>query len=155
MEAVRVCRNEKADYLLSRDTLEENDFETGAVHLSYSRLTSNMYYYRGYSLLEVWDEDWYCIDIRPNWRAAIVVMDGQAPIGGTYSHFKIYIRDLGIQTVTHNSPIIIANAGNQAIRCYFKLFPDTAIYVSEHMPSMVGGAVVQYTIEIAREEPIS
>lgn len=135
--------------LVTRDIHEVNDRDTEATYLSDRTLISNMYYYRGYSTLEVWDEDWYYIDIPSGWRASLIVSDGEAP-GGISSHFKIYIRDQETRDVIHDGEIPISNYGNVAIRCYFKLYPDTSTYVANDMTAGVGGAIISYTIKIAQ-----
>jgi hypothetical protein len=134
--------------LVTRDLWEPNDQEESATLLSDTTIIANMYFYQSYQGLKVRDEDWYCMDIPPGWRASVVVNDSKAP-SGLESHFKIYIKDRETNKVTHDDPIPVPNYGTEPLRCFFKIFPDEQIYVSKEMPSTgVGGGIIQYTIKI-------
>jgi hypothetical protein len=134
--------------LVTGDLQEPNNGEDAATFLDDTTIIANMYFYRSYQGLMVWDEDWYCMDIPPGWRASVVVNDSKAP-SGLESHFKIYIKDREINKITHDDPIPVPNYGTEELRCFFKIFPDEQIYVSKEMPSTgVGGGIIQYTIKI-------
>jgi hypothetical protein len=134
--------------LVTRDLQEPDNSEDSAVFLSDTTIIANMYFYQSYQGLKVWDEDWYYMDIPPGWRASVVVNDSKAP-SGLESHFKIYIKDRETNKITHDDPIPVPNYGTEALRCFFKIFPDEQIYISKEMPSTgVGGGIIQYTIKI-------
>ncbi|MCL2128888.1 MAG: hypothetical protein FWH35_00855 [Treponema sp.] len=137
--------------LIIRDEHEPNNSQEEATELGAHTLHGNIHfyqaYYKGYKLI---DEDWYYIDIPPQWQATMIIHDEEVPGGESKTHFKIYIKDRDTKDVTQDNPISIGNFSEKPYRCYFKVYPNESIYLSELVPYGTGGSTTGYTIKLTR-----
>lgn len=140
------------------DAFEPNDIFGKATALGYEKLYVNGYFFLSNTADNVgfYDEDWYRVEIRPKWKAQIILEDLEAPPYSTIQHFKIIKYQFGTETIATDSNFEIANPGNETILYYFRVSPDVDVYRNEAgMLSGGFGKFVRYTIRVASYVPLS
>lgn len=112
---------------------------------------ANMFYFRSHCGIELFEDDWFYIDVPPLRQAAIVVFDYEVPPGGGQSHFMYLVYTRESNPVVHNHHFWIINTELETRRFYFKLFPNRTRFLDG---SGAGGKIVQYRISLHSITPI-
>ncbi|MDR2181294.1 MAG: hypothetical protein LBN92_01285 [Treponema sp.] len=140
------------------DAFEPNDIFEKATPLGYEKLYANGYFFLSNTAdnISFYDEDWYRVEIRPKWKAQIILEDLEAPPHSTIQHFMIVKYRFGTETIATDSNFEITNPGNETILAYFRVSPDVDVYQNEvDMVSGGFGKLVRYTIRVASYVPLS
>jgi len=142
--------------LVCRDVYR-NDTMADALRLESIDYIANIYYYRSYGGLEIYDEDWYYIEIPAMRQASVVVNDSQVAESDQPTHFEYYEYGRNAHSVKQLKDFWIINTELETKRYYFKLFPATSQFVLPGSGSgsvlPAGGDIVQYRISIGSIQP--
>ena len=138
-----------------RDFLEPNDTMRQATLLSDTTLQANCWYYGSNTMDNniMYDEDWYCVDIRGHWVTSIILNDLDVPQFGVTNHFLIEIWGLGSEKIISDVKKDITNSTNSPGRFYFRIYPNFQEFQNYPLPSGGCGAFIRYTLKIAETRP--
>jgi len=136
--------------VLINDPHGHNTKET-ALQLETINFIANMYYYRSYNGVELYNEHWYFIEIPPIRRATFVIVDSQAAAGDENSHFRYFEYERGDHVIKNQLAYYIENPELETQRLYFKVYPNKFQFVGQTLPG--GGKLVNYEISIGNIEP--
>jgi hypothetical protein len=137
--------------LICRDDHEVNDAIDKATALGTVNVISNIYYYRAYNLTEVFDIDWYYIDVPALRKISIMINDEgiSADDALTATHFRYYEHGRSGGVVLDLGPIYMYNYEASPQRFYLRIYPDESKYVD-----VAGGSIVRYTIVLGHIETL-
>jgi hypothetical protein len=135
-------------HVVCRDDYEPNDTIEQAVRLYDIDIDANFYFYRSYLGDEVFDEDWYYVDIPAMRKATIEINDKKVQTGSTESHFRIYHLNGMDSDVKQLEPFAIENNELVGRRKYFKIFADKKMFTPGTPTVDVGGDIVDYTVRL-------
>ena len=129
---------------LTEDEFEDNDTKEKAIELLADR-KANQYYYLSYDGQQIYDSDWYYVDLGPKRKAVLRLIDNDLDPGAN-THFE-YIVNGALNYIVNADDFEIANTEDVSRRIYFELAPNKAVYLP-NINFQVGGAIISYTVKL-------
>lgn len=129
---------------LVKDEFEDNDIKENATRLLSDRI-SNMFYYISYDGQQVYDVDWYYVDLGPKRKAQVAIIE-QVPLAGDATHYAVNVNGT-ISNVKNDIAFEICNTEDVERKIFFTIEPVKAVFLTG-LPSQYGGGVVSYTIKL-------
>jgi len=129
---------------LIEDDFEENDTKEKATELMADRI-SNMYYYISYDGQQVYDVDWYYVDLGPKRKAQIIITE-QYPLAGDATHYVVNVNGT-LSNVKNGVSFEVCNTEDVERRIPFAIEPVKAVFLTG-LPAQYGGDIVSYTIKL-------
>lgn len=130
-----------------KDSLEDNDEDTKASHLEYDR-TCNLPCVR-YTTdnREVFDRDWFYVEVPPRHSAYILITQKNQMIGanGTDTNLRYQLSENESEAVKQNEEKVISNMDYERKIFYFKIFPEITGLIGNG-----GDTVIEYTVSLNR-----
>ena len=140
-----------------RDIFEPNNDNEHATVLQDTEFLATCWYYESNTTdgINIYDDDWYCVDLPPHWVAEVILTDLSKITMDNVEHFKIQQFGAGPKDITSGNPEEIHNASDFPGRFYFHIFPNFEKFQYYHLlPSSGGsGAFINYTIRISALRP--
>ncbi|HHU37648.1 MAG TPA: hypothetical protein GXZ47_10560 [Treponema sp.] len=128
---------------LIKDEFEDNNTKEKATLLLSDRI-SNMYYFISHDGQQVYDVDWYYVELGPKRKAQITINEQIAPAGNA-THYKVTSNGT-TNNVTNSTVFEVNNTEDVTRRISFAIEPHKAVFLGS--VEQTGGGIVSYTIKL-------